>query len=186
VLLELARHLGKNPPKIRVDLAAYTLHEADFPESGGKHHAKALKAKNVEVKAMIALEMVGYFSDKPKSQTYPVGILKLFYPSKGNYITVVGKPGSGSRKIIKKAMAKATPLPVRSFVGPVSLFGFFTRRSDHSLFWDEGYPGVMITDTSEFRNFVYHTPDDVPERLDYRRMAMVAVGMMNAIKVLGE
>jgi hypothetical protein len=44
----------------------------------------------------------------------------------------------------------------------------------------------MITDTSEFRNFAYHTRDDVPERLDYRRMAMVAVGMMNVIKVLGE
>jgi hypothetical protein len=44
----------------------------------------------------------------------------------------------------------------------------------------------MITDTSELRNFAYHSIDDVPERLDYRRMAMVAVGVMNAIKVLGE
>jgi hypothetical protein len=184
VLLELARHLGKNPPNVRVDLAAYTLEEEGLNGSGV--HAKALKAKNVEVKAMFSLEMVGYFSDEPKSQKYPISLLKLFYPSKGNFITVVSKSGSGKLvKTIKKAMSDATPLPVESFVASVQRASFIAR-SDHASFWLEGYPAVMITDTSEFRNFAYHGPDDVPERLDYRRMAMVAVGMMNAIKVLGE
>jgi hypothetical protein len=184
VLLELARHLGKNPPNIRVDLAAYTLEEEAIGGSGV--HAKEKKKKNVEVKAMFSLEMVGYFSDEPKSQKYPISLLKLFYPSKGNFITVVSKSGSGKLvKTIKKAMSDATPLPVESFVASVQRASFIAR-SDHASFWLEGYPAVMITDTSEFRNFAYHTPDDVPERLDYRRMPMVAVVMMNVIKVLGQ
>jgi hypothetical protein len=59
-------------------------------------------------------------------------------------------------------------------------------RSDHKSFWDEGYPALMLTDTSEVRNSYYHQYNDVPERLDYRRMAMVTEGLINAIKVLGE
>ena len=30
------------------------------------------------------------------------------------------------------------------------------RRSDHSAFWDEGYPGMLLTDTANFRNPHYH------------------------------
>ncbi len=33
-------------------------------------------------------------------------------------------------------------------------------RSDHALFWDYGYKGVMITDTTNFRNPHYHKPGD--------------------------
>ena len=42
------------------------------------------------------------------------------------------------------------------------------RRSDHSPFWLQDAPGMMLTDTSEFRYDEYHCrggPDDV-EGLD--------------------
>ena len=186
VLLELAKMLDKNPPSIRVDLAAYTMEE--FGTSGSRIHARALRAEKAEVKAMMSLEMVGYFSDEPKSQRYPLDLLlKWFYPSKGNFITVVGKSGSGSLiKNIKKDMARATPLPVRSLKAPSFLKSLVRTvgRSDHGAFWEVGYPAVMITDTSEFRNEHYHQDTDVPELLDYRRMAMVTVGVERAIRAL--
>jgi hypothetical protein len=183
VLLELAGYLGKNPPNIRVDLAAYTLEEVKMV--GSIAHAKALKAENVDVKAMISLEMVGYFSDEPKSQKFPLSILKLFYPSRGNFICVVGKSGSGAlANSIMKNMANATPLPVRSFKAPFNMAAAMVGRSDHSSFWTEGYPAVMITNTAEFRNDAYHKYNDIPERLDYRRMAMVTAGVEKAIRAL--
>jgi len=182
VLLELAKHLGKNAPRIRVDLAAYTLEEPGT--LGSEVHAKDLKASNVNVKVMISLEMLGYFSDEPKSQRYPLGILKLFYPTKGNYICVVGKTGTGGlTKKVKKSMAKATPLPVKSLTAPVSLVRDITR-SDHKSFWDQGYSAVMLTDTANLRNFYYHSNNDIPENLDYRRMAMVTVGVEKAVREL--
>jgi hypothetical protein len=42
----------------------------------------------------------------------------------------------------------------------------------------------MLTDTADFRNLNYHTFNDIPEHLDYRRMAMVTVGLEKAIREL--
>ena len=39
----------------------------------------------------------------------------------------------------------------------------------------------MITDTSFFRNPNYHQPGDLPETLDYRRMAQVVRGVHQAV-----
>jgi len=36
---------------------------------------------------------------------------------------------------------------------------------------------VMITDTADNRNLAYHTTNDTPEHLDYRRMAEVVNGL---------
>ena len=60
---------------------------------GSAIHAKYLHDKGIKVKAMICLEMIGYFTDEPKSQEYPIGLLKLFYPTTGNFITIVGRLG---------------------------------------------------------------------------------------------
>jgi hypothetical protein len=49
--------------------------------------------------------------------------------------------------------------------------------SDHRSFWDEGFRAIMITDTAYIRNPRYHTRDDVPESLDYARMAQAADGV---------
>jgi hypothetical protein len=182
VLLELAKYLGKNAPSVRVDLAAYTLEETGL--IGSAVHAKELRSNGVDVKAMISLEMLGYFSDESKSQQYPLGLLKLLYPSRGNFICVVGKSGAGYlAKALKKSLARATPLPVESFTASASRADFI-GRSDHKSFWDQGYEAVMLTDTAEFRNLYYHTLSDVPEHLDYRRMAMVTVGLEKAIREL--
>jgi aminopeptidase YwaD len=51
------------------------------------------------------------------------------------------------------------------------------RLSDHSSFWDRGYPALMITDTSFMRNPHYHQPSDTPETLDYPFLAKVTAGI---------
>jgi Zn-dependent M28 family amino/carboxypeptidase len=126
------------------------------------------------------LVMIGYFSDAPDSQHFPISALSLFYPSEGNFISVVGKMGAGTlvRKI-KRAMAKATSLPVYSINAPRLIPG--VDFSDHLSYWREGCPAVMITDTAFYRNANYHTINDTAERLDYRRMSQVVEGVYAAV-----
>ena len=55
------------------------------------------------------------------------------------------------------------------------------RLSDHSSFWDAGYPALMITDTSFYRNPHYHRPTDTPDTLDYPFLAKVTAGTCAAV-----
>jgi hypothetical protein len=49
--------------------------------------------------------------------------------------------------------------------------------SDHRSYWKFGFPAVMITDTSFYRNPNYHGAGDLPETLDYDFMAEVIRGV---------
>jgi len=104
-MLEIARMLKSQSSnlKYRVDLVAYTLEEPPnfrTANMGSAVHAKMLFDDHIKVKQMICLEMIGYYSDKRRSQEYPIGLMKLFYPTKANYIAVVGKTGQG--KAVRK------------------------------------------------------------------------------------
>ena len=182
-LLELARLLGQSPPPLRVELVAYSTEEPPYfatEHMGSARHAESLKEKNAAVRAMISLEMIGYFSDEPGSQKYPIPLLRLYYPGEGNFITVVGRLQDGAliRKV-KKSMQGASPLAVYSIAGPRAIPGI--DYSDQLNYWDRGYPAVMVNDTAFYRNLNYHTPKDTPERLDYKRMAEVVEGVFAAV-----
>ena len=182
-VIELARSLVANPPSMKVELVAYCLEEPPYfrtPNMGSAVHARGLKGDDADVKAMFSLEMLGFFSDAPKSQKYPARILELFYPTVGNFITVVstyGQHGLGGR--VKRAMAASTDLPVRSLTATRMLVGI--DFSDHQNYWNVGYPALMITDTSFYRNPHYHTDGDTPDTLDYVRMAKSVKGVLNAV-----
>jgi Zn-dependent M28 family amino/carboxypeptidase len=185
-LIELAYLLGRTPPAMRVELVAFTLEEPPYfrsPLMGSAVHAASLRAQGTSVRAMISLEMIGYFSDRPDSQQYPVALLKALYPSRGNFITVVGKLDQGrTLRRVKGAMHGASPLPVYSINAPRAIPG--VDFSDHLNYWNQGYDAVMITDTAFYRNPNYHTFTDTPETLDYRRMAMVVQGVYAAVGAL--
>jgi hypothetical protein len=182
-LLELARLLGNMQLPMRVELVAYTLEEPPFFRSeqmGSAMHAKALKREGAVVRVMFSLEMIGYFSDARDSQHYPSSAFSLFYPTEGNFISVVGKTDDGMLvRRIKRAMTGATSLPVYSINAPRLIPG--VDLSDHLSYWREGYPAVMITDTAFYRNANYHTLDDTAERLDYRRMGQAVGGVYAAV-----
>src|SRR5215510_14870291 len=97
-LLEIARLLGNRQLPMRVELVAYTLEEPPFFRSeqmGSAMHAKSLKREGAVVRVMFALEMIGYFSDARDSQHFPISAFSLFYPTEGNFISVVGKIDDG-------------------------------------------------------------------------------------------
>lgn len=187
-LIEFAYLLGNSPLQGEVELVAYTLEEPPFfgtTQMGSAYHAASLVEQTINVKVVIALEMIGYFTDQKHSQRFPLPLLKVFYPSIGNFIALTGR--LDQRPIVKKIkryMQGTTDLPVYSLNAPSFVPGI--DLSDHRNYWDYGYHALMLTDTAFYRNTEYHGAGDTPERLDYTRMAKVVVGLYEAIKKLLE
>lgn len=158
---------------------AYTLEEPPYfrtEQMGSFRHARELKEAGKHVEFMLALEMIGYFSDKPGSQTFPVSGMSYLYTDRGDFIGLVANlTNFGLTRRIKSAMAGATTLPVRSINGPANLPGI--DFSDHLNYWREGFPAFMVTDTALMRNPNYHLPGDTFDKLDYTRMAIVVQGV---------
>jgi Zn-dependent M28 family amino/carboxypeptidase len=184
-LLELSRLLFENPQAITqpIQLVFYTLEEPPFfrtNKMGSFIHADDLKQKQQKVKVMLALDMVGYFSDKKGSQHFPLPLLGLLYPDHSNFIAVVGNYANMSTvRSVKRSFKTATDLPVYSFNAPAFVPGI--DFSDHLNFWNRGYPAVLITDTSFNRNLAYHTKQDTPDRLDYVKMAKVVQALFKTV-----
>jgi hypothetical protein len=184
-LLEIARLLKNENPnlKYRIDLVAYTLEEPPnfrTENMGSAVHAKMLKDQHVKVKAMICLEMIGFFSEKPHSQEYPLGIMKLFYPTRANYIAVIGKVGQGkTTRRIRRNMAGNSVIRTISLNAPAFVTGI--DFSDHLNYWKYGYVAVMITDTSFYRNANYHERSDTIDTLDIDKMMEVIKGVFASI-----
>jgi hypothetical protein len=82
-------------------------------------------------------------------------------------------------------MRKVPGLPVETLSVPGN-GGFIpaVRLSDHSPFWDAGYPALMVTDTSFFRNPHYHRSTDTLDTLNIAFMAKVCEGVTRAVAAL--
>lgn len=185
-LIELAYLLGQTAPDREIELVAYTLEEPPFfrtPLMGSAVHARGVAAESNDIRGVIVLEMVGYFSDKRWSQGFPLPVLRLFYPSRGNFIAVVGRWDQGEWvKTVKAHMKGTTALPVYSLRAPAFIPG--VDLSDHRNYWSHGLNAVMITDTAFYRNHAYHTPADTADRLDYHRMAQVVVALYETLHTI--
>ena len=58
--------------------------------------------------------------------------------------------------------------------------------SDHWSFYKFGFKALMVTDTAFYRNPHYHAPTDLPETLDYNKMAKVVDGLKAAVTAWSE
>lgn len=184
VLLELAATLPPERPERTRYFVAFCTEEPPFfgsEDMGSFRFARSLKGFGVAVDLMISIEMVGYFSDEPGSQRFPLPGLGWLYPNRGNFIAVVGDIRSG-RYIhhVKSRMGQTGALPIRSFRGPASIPGI--DWSDHWGFRRLDMPAVMVTDTAFLRNPNYHLAADTPETLDYNRMAAVVRALHGVLR----
>jgi hypothetical protein len=116
------------------------------------------------------LEMVGFASTRPGSQTVPPG-LPVKVPDTGDFLGILANRGAGAAldTVLARASTYLPRLPViglNVMLGVEKMFPVLLR-SDHAPFWAAGIPATMWTDTSEFRNPYYHEPGDKPDTLDY-------------------
>jgi hypothetical protein len=186
VLLELARALGRRGPARQAQwLAAFATEEPPFfgtDEMGSHALASDIVARGITLELMVALDLVGVYSDEPHSQRVPSPLLRPLYPSRGNFIAVVGDARSGRAiEEVKRSMKSTGALPVHSFRAPAGLQPA-VMFSDHLSFRRLGLPAVLVTDTAFMRYAHYHTPADTPERLDYERMAALVVALIAVLE----
>jgi len=184
-MLELARLLRNVRLARTVRFVAFANEESPFFMTrfmGSRVCARACRAAGERVAAMLSLETIGCYLDRPRSQHYP-GPFALAYPTVGNFIAFVGN--LRSRALVQRCVAtfrRTTPFPSEGAALPAYVPGVFW--SDHWAFWREGYRAVMVTDTAPFRYRAYHTAHDTPDRLDYERMAMVVLGLAEVVRDL--
>ena len=186
-LIELARLLKDVPLTHTLRFAAFVNEEPPFfltNQMGSAVYAEHVKSKGEPLHAAIILEMLGFYSEKLFSQRY-LPLLGPFYPNRANFITIVGN--FPSRKIVKglyKGFKASSSFPVERIVAPSYIPGIYF--SDHWSFWKAGYPAVMITDTAYLRNPHYHRQTDLPDTIDYPRLAKVIFGFKGAIMRLDQ
>jgi hypothetical protein len=185
-LVVVASHLAARPLAADVEIVAFALEEPPYFRSsamGSARHARALRNDAVPVRAMLSLEMLGYYCDAPGCQTYPDPEMAERFGDVGHFVAVIGR--DEDRPILEpigRAMAAATDLPVFPVAAPVELPG--VDWSDHLSFWNEGFPAVLVTDTAEYRNPHYHRASDLPDTLDYERLAKAARAVAEAVAAL--
>jgi hypothetical protein len=184
-LLELARLLAGTKLPRTVRFVAFANEEAPFfygEEMGSKRYADRARARGERIAAMLSLETIGYYTDRPASQRYPFPF-SLFYPDTGNFIGFVGDLSSW--RLVRRAIGAfraVTALPSEGVAAPRATKG--VHWSDHWSFWQAGYPAIMVTDTALYRYPHYHAATDTPEQLDYGGLARVTGGLAQVIAAL--
>lgn len=187
-LLALARRFADKPSGQTLRFVAFVNEEPPYfqtAEMGSFFYARGCQERGDPIAAMISLETIGYFSDAPRSQTYPAAGLGFFYPTTGNFIGFVAN--TRSRALLRAAVSsfrKEGKLPCEGAALPTAIPGI--GWSDHWSFWECGYPAIMVTDTAPFRYPHYHSKTDTPDKLDYDRFALVVSAMEGVIRELSK
>jgi len=184
VLLEVARNIQALPLDPTVKLIAFSLEEDGYV--GSTYYAERAKRGGEKIIGMISLEMVGFTNSR---QDYPPYLNRKYYPNVGDFIAIVGNEGSKAllEKIYRSFRTYIPQLSSEFLLVPGNGEGMEeVRLSDHSPFWDRGFPAIMVTDTAFLRNPNYHLASDTIETLDFEFMQKVAVGVFYSIMELAK
>lgn len=188
LLLELCRLVKDCEPERTIRLVFFALEEPPIFRTefmGSAVYARAAKEKGETIAAMIALEMLGYYSEREGGQGYPLPLMSLIYPSKPDFIAVVGNmPSRSLVEAVAGSLRKSGGVSVETLTTVPVVPG--VDFSDHRSFWEQGYPAVMITDTAFFRNPNYHSGNDTIDTLDFERMSLLLRGLLQVAKDLAD
>ncbi|MBA3845109.1 MAG: M28 family peptidase, partial [Planctomycetes bacterium] len=174
-LIEFARAFAGATPARTLRLVAFVNEEPPYFQRsvmGSLVYARRCQERKDRIAAMISLETIGYYTDEPDSQHFPLAPLAALYPSTGNFAAVVGQ--GDSIALVNEVVERFRRLgrfPCEGVALPAAVEG--AGWSDHWSFAQCGYPGVMITDTAPFRYPHYHEPTDTVDQIVWDRYARV-------------
>lgn len=181
--LEIAREFAIAKPARTIRWVLFANEEPPFfetPSMGSYVYAQRCHERRENIAGMLSLETIGYYTDEPGSQAYPIGF-HPGYPDCGNFLGFVADMKSALLlRTALKAFRESTSLPAQGVAAPSSIPGI--GWSDHRSFWQFGYRALMLTDTAPFRYPHYHTAQDTPDKLDYERFAEAVRGIRGVVK----
>ncbi len=186
-LLELSRLFATIRPSISVRFVAFVNEEPPFfiwGNMGSLVYAKAARARGDQIRFMVSLETLGYYSEAPGSQRYPP-LFKYFYPDRGDFISFVSNFRSRGvmRRAVRAFRANST-FPVQHIATFAWIPG--VAWSDHLSFWRQRYRAFMVTDTAFYRYRYYHSAEDTPEKLCYEPFARCSSALFRCIAALAK
>ncbi len=149
-------------------------------QQGSLVYARACRRRDERIVGMLCLESLGCYHHHRGSQHYPTGLLKAFYPDRGDFIGFIGNVAS--RHLVRRAIGtfrRQARFPSEGMVGTALIPG--VGWSDHWSFWQAGYPAVMVTDTAPFRDAHYHTAQDTIGEIDFDSLACVVTGLQAVV-----
>lgn len=187
MLIEVARLMRDSRPRRTIRFVSFACEEPPYfhtGDMGSQFFARECRRRNERIHGMLCLEMVGYYSSKPNSQSVPPSIprsLHRLFPNRGDFLAAVANLRSWRLLWqFRRGFKRAVRFPLFSIALPERIAEI--RLSDNSSFWDQNYPALMLTDTSFLRNPHYHLNSDTPDTLDYERMAQVTVGVAGGLR----
>lgn len=188
VLLELARIFADRPQPVTVRFVAFANEEPPFfqtEDMGSYAYAERSRSLGEEIRAAMILDGLGYFSDEPGSQVYPLPGFSGLYSDRADFIGFVTRLRDlGLLRKATKGFRSHDLFPVQAAALPGFIPG--VNWSDHWSFWQHGYSAFLVTDTLPFRDPDYHSAADTPERLNYRHMARITHALAETIETLSE
>jgi Zn-dependent M28 family amino/carboxypeptidase len=186
-LLALSARFTAVAPRLTVRFVAFVNEEPPFfltGDMGSAVYAARARERGDDIRLMLSLEAIGYYTDAPGSQQYPP-LIGLCYPDRGNFIAFVSN--LASRRLLRRTVAlfrAHSDFPVEHLAAPSLIPG--VSWSDHRSFWRQGYRALMVTDTALYRYPHYHAPDDTPDKLDYDALARIVDGLAGTLVALTE
>ncbi|GFZ93979.1 M20/M25/M40 family metallo-hydrolase [Nesterenkonia alkaliphila] len=173
-LLEIARHLAQHPPHHPVRLCFFAEEEAAGLPGSTAHLAASLD-RGEQILSGISLEMIAYTGETQQLPPQAEQALKaggFQVPQTGDFLGIVADETAADWVQALLEAAEAQGLPAVPLVASAEAIGN-ASRSDHAAYWRQGIPGIMITDTANFRNPHYHQATDTLETLDLLFAAQV-------------
>lgn len=181
VILAVARQVRSMKLARPIRFIAFNLEEESL--LGSLAYTALLRTNREAIHGALVLECVGYASHQHNSQKIPPGV-PIAVPTTGNFLAVIGNERShGLAGSVAQAMKPHLPIVPLVVPGNGEKLPD-TRRSDHTSFWEQGFPAVMLTDTANFRNPHYHRPTDTLDTLNLDFLVSVADGVTAAVITL--
>lgn len=196
-MLEAARILASYNFNKTIRYIGFDLEEIGLV-GARKYVAEGISADD-DIKGVLNLEMIGYYTEEPNTQAFPQGF-NFLYPDeygaieadefRGNFIANIGivDQNDWEQAYAQAANTYVPELKVVTFNAPSNWQSVAPDlgRSDHAEFWRAGIPAVMITNTSEFRTPHYHQPSDNLETLNFTFMSQVVKAAVATLATVAE
>jgi Zn-dependent M28 family amino/carboxypeptidase len=186
-LLEIARRFAALAPALTVRFVAFVNEEPPFfmtRRQGSAVYAKAARRRGDDIRLMVSLETLGYYSDAPGSQRYPP-LFRFLYPDRGDFLGLVSDLRSRrTMRRVVKVFRDRCDFPLQHTATWRWVPG--VAWSDHLPFWRQGYRALMATDTAFYRYRYYHTAQDTPDKLAYPAFGRATEALGTCFAALAE
>ncbi len=183
-LITVARRLRAAAPARTLRFVVFSLCEgvvAETEAAGSRVFARAAAARGERLLASVALDSLGRFAAPGARRPPPE--LQAEWPAGGDFLALVA--AARDRAWLDQAadaFAVGASIPAVAVIanGPVPELG----ATDAWGFSSEGIPALRVTDLARLRDPAHGSPEDLPERIDFDRLARATVGLESLILAL--